>query len=237
MPLLDLKNVTASYGLGQALGGIDLSVEPGELVGIVGPNGHGKTTLLRTISGLMAKVGGRIEFGGQSIIGTAPERIAQKGIVHVPQGDLVYKNMTILENLLVGGYANRSEARSQAQLEKIYDLFPKLKERSGQMASSLSGGERRMLGIGRGLMMADCRILMLDEPSLGLAPVVIDQIYTSIDELRASGMTIVVVEENITRVAGHADKLHLMDGGHFVWTGVPGEIGQNKKIIDTYLGA
>lgn len=237
MPLLEVTGLTASYGMGNVLNSIDLSVKTGELVGIVGPNGHGKTTLMRAISGLMPRSSGRIELDGQSIFGTAPERIAQKGVVHVPQGDLVYKNMTILENLLVGGYANRSEARSQEQLGKIYDLFPKLKERSGQMASSLSGGERRMLGIGRGLMMAKCRILMLDEPSLGLAPVVIDQIYASIDELRGAGMTIIVVEENIARVAGHADKLHLMDGGKFVWSGRPEEMSDNKTIIDTYLGA
>lgn len=237
MPLLEVTCLTASYGMGNVLNGIDLSVETGELIGIVGPNGHGKTTLMRAISGLISRSDGRIELDGQSIFGTAPERIAQKGVVHVPQGDLVYKNMTILENLLVGGYANRSEARSQEQLGKIYDLFPKLKERSGQMASSLSGGERRMLGIGRGLMMANCRILMLDEPSLGLAPVVIDQIYASIDELRGAGMTIIVVEENIARVAGHADKLHLMDGGKFVWSGRPEEMRDNKTIVDTYLGA
>lgn len=237
MSLLEVNDLVASYGMGNVLSGINLVVEPGELVGIVGPNGHGKTTLLWAISGLMGKATGRIEFDGRNVMGIAPERIAQQGVVHVPQGDLVYKNMTVLENLLVGGYANRSEARSQEQLEKIYALFPRLKERAGQMASSLSGGERRMLGIGRGLMMVNCRILMLDEPSLGLAPVVIDQIYAAIDELKAAGMTIIVVEENIARIAGHADRLHLMDGGHFVWSGRPQEMHENKKIIDTYLGA
>lgn len=237
MPLLNVTDMVAGYGTGNVLKGIDLEVEAGELIGIVGPNGHGKTTLLRAVSGLMPRCAGKVELDGQSISGTAPERIARKGVVHVPQGDLVYKNMTILENLLVGGYANRSETLSNQQLEKVYGLFPKLKQRSGQTASSLSGGERRMLGIGRGLMMANCRILMLDEPSLGLAPVVIDQIYASIDELKAAGMTIIVVEENIARVAGHANRLHLMDGGNFVWSGQPEEMSENKTIINTYLGA
>lgn len=237
MALLETGDLFASYGTGHVLNGISMSVETGELVGIVGPNGHGKTTLLRAISGLMPSCTGAVRLGDRDVLGTAPERIAQMGLVHVPQGDLVYKDMTILENLLVGGYANRSAQRSEAQLEKVFTLFPKLKERAGQTASSLSGGERRMLGIGRGLMMADCRLLMLDEPSLGLAPVVIDQIYDSIDGLREAGMTIVIVEENIARVAEHADRLHLMDGGHFVWSGLPEEMEENKQIIDTYLGA
>ncbi|ASM75645.1 ABC transporter ATP-binding protein [Sulfitobacter sp. HI0054] len=237
MPLLEVKDCHAGYGTGSILNGIDLTVAKGELIGIVGPNGHGKTTLLRAISGLLPRTQGSIALNGRSILGLAPEKIARMGLAHVPQGDLVYKNMTILENLLVGGYANRSDARSQAQLDKVFALFPKLEQRAEQIASSLSGGERRMLGIGRGLMMGDCRLLVLDEPSLGLAPVVIDQIYAAIDELRATGMTIVVVEENIARVANHADRLHLMDGGHFVWSGVPAEMHENRKIIDTYLGA
>lgn len=237
MPLLEVKDCHAGYGTGSILNGIDLTVAKGELIGIVGPNGHGKTTLLRAISGLLPRTQGSIALNGRSILGLAPEKIARMGLAHVPQGDLVYKNMTILENLLVGGYANRSDARSQAQLDKVFALFPKLEQRAEQIASSLSGGERRMLGIGRGLMMGDCRLLVLDEPSLGLAPVVIDQIYAAIDELRARGMTIVVVEENIARVANHADRLHLMDGGHFVWSGVPAEMHENRKIIDTYLGA
>ena len=237
MPLLEVKDCHAGYGTGSILNGIDLTVAQGELIGIVGPNGHGKTTLLRAISGLLPRTQGSIALNGRSILGLTPEKIARMGLAHVPQGDLVYKNMTILENLLVGGYSNRSDARSQAQLDKVFALFPKLEQRAEQIASSLSGGERRMLGIGRGLMMGDCRLLVLDEPSLGLAPVVIDQIYAAIDELRATGMTIVVVEENIARVANHADRLHLMDGGHFVWSGVPAEMHENRKIIDTYLGA
>jgi branched-chain amino acid transport system ATP-binding protein len=237
MSILDVKSMNASYGMGNILNDLDLSIEQRELVGIVGPNGHGKTTLLRAISGLLSQVTGTVLLDGVSISGDAPEKIAQKGVVHVPQGDLIYKNMTILENLMVGGYANRSEKLTRSQLARVFDLFPKLEQRMDQIAGSLSGGERRMLGIGRGLMMADCRILMLDEPSLGLAPIVIDQIYAAIDGLKAAGMTIIVVEENIARVARHADRLHLMEGGNFVWSGLPQEMTKNKKIIDTYLGA
>ncbi|MFD0986267.1 ABC transporter ATP-binding protein [Methyloligella solikamskensis] len=237
MALLETQKLTASYGTGNVLHDIDFSIDEGEAVGIVGPNGHGKTTLLRAISGLMPRSSGRILFAGESITKKAADKIAASGLVHVPQGDLVYPNMTILDNLLVGGYSNASQQVTQAQLGKVFGLFPRLRERTGQMASSLSGGERRMLGIGRGLMMADIRILMLDEPSLGLAPVVIEQIYQAVQDLRADGMTVIIVEENVMRAASVVGRLHLMDSGQFVWSGTPDEMKENKQIIDTYLGA
>ncbi|MCA2380091.1 ABC transporter ATP-binding protein [Agrobacterium genomosp. 3 str. RTP8] len=234
--ILEIDKLSASYGGGLVIDGISLVLREGEIFGIVGPNGHGKTSLLRAISGLMPHRTGSVHFEGREIAGQAPERIAARGIVHVPQGDLVYKNMTVLENLLVGGYTNASIKISDQQLEKVYTLFPKLKERESQSASSLSGGERRMLGIGRGLMMANAKLLLLDEPSLGLAPIVIEQIYTAIGNLRESGLTIVIVEENIGRVAAIADRMCLLDRGHMLWSGVPAELTGNRQLIETYLG-
>ncbi|MGD9915483.1 MAG: ABC transporter ATP-binding protein [Rhizobiaceae bacterium] len=236
MPLLEISDLSASYGAGPVLEGVSLSVEAGAVIGIVGPNGHGKTSLLRAISGLMPQVRGNVSYDGRSLLGVSASKIASEGIVHVPQGDLVYRNMTVFENLQVGGYTNRNAAENARQLDQVYRLFPKLKERSGQLASSLSGGERRMLGIGRGLMMAGARLLMLDEPSLGLAPVVIDNIYTAIDELRQTGLTIVIVEENVMRVSLVANRLSLLNHGSMIWTGTPDDLKNSRELLTTYLG-
>lgn len=234
---LHVSGLTASYGVGPVLEEISLTIADGAVYGLVGPNGHGKTTLLRAISGLMPQQSGSVHFDGRSLQGASPETIAASGIVHVPQGDLVYRNMTILENLLVGGYTNPSRETTKRQLRRVFDLFPKLEERSAQMASSLSGGERRMLGIGRGLMMANVKLLMLDEPSLGLAPVVIDHIYTTIQELSKSGLTILVVEENVSRISSIADELSLINHGRVAWNGPARELAENRALLQVYLGA
>lgn len=233
---LVVSELTASYGAGPVLEDVSLTIEDGAVYGLVGPNGHGKTTLLRAISGMMPQQNGSISFNGQSLRGASPESIAASGIAHVPQGDLVYKNMTILENLMVGAYTNSSREITRQQLKRVFNLFPKLEERASQTASSLSGGERRMLGIGRGLMMADAKLLMLDEPSLGLAPVVIDQIYTTIQELRKTGLTILVVEENISRISSIADELSLINHGRVAWNGPATGLAENSALLQAYLG-
>jgi branched-chain amino acid transport system ATP-binding protein len=235
--LLSIDRLRTGYGQGPVITSLSLAIKRGSLIGIVGPNGRGKTSLLRAISGLMPQQKGSITFDGQQIAGMAPDRITRRGIVHVPQGDLVYRQMSVLENLLVGGHVNRSKAVSVARLDWVFALFPKLRERQEQMASSLSGGERRMLGVGRGLMMSDARLIMLDEPSLGLAPIVIDQIYAALRQLRSSGLTIMVVEENVGRISTIADHLYLLDRGSFVWDGTPADMKSNSKLIHTYLGA
>ena len=162
-------------------------------------------------------------------------RSSAAGIVHVPQGDLLFPDMTVLENLRMGAYLPAAAKQEKQRLEEVFTLLPKLKERRGQTASTLSGGERRMVGIGRGLM-AGGRVLMLDEPSLGLAPIVIDQIYAVISALRASGRTIVIVEENATRIAEVADRLHLLDNGQFAWAGTGAELMSSPEILSAYLG-
>jgi branched-chain amino acid transport system ATP-binding protein len=232
---LALDNVASGYGAHLVLREVSLDVQEGTLAALIGPNGHGKTTLLRTISGLVSCRQGTISLGGRRIDRLRPDEIVSAGVVHVPQGDLLFPDMTVLENLRMGAYLPSAAALEKQRLEEVFTLLPKLKERRGQTASTLSGGERRMVGIGRGLM-AGGNLLMLDEPSLGLAPIVIDQIYAVISALRASGRTILIVEENATRIAGLADRLHLLDNGRFAWAGSGAELMSSPEILSAYLG-
>ena len=234
--LLSLVRAGAGYGANQVLRGVSLDVPEGSLTAIIGPNGHGKTTLLRAISGLVPLSAGTIHFAGQPLARKRPDEIVAAGIVHVPQGDLLFPEMTVLDNLQMGAYLPEAARQMKTRLDEVFALLPKLKERRGQIASTLSGGERRMVGIGRGLM-AGGRLLMLDEPSLGLAPILIDQIYEVIWELTRSGRTILVVEENAARIADRAAQVALLDNGQFAWTGQGAELMARPKILETYLGA
>ena len=232
---LAVENVASGYGPHLVLREVSFSVAEGTLAALIGPNGHGKTTLLRTISGLVPNRAGTISLHGTRIDRMRPDEIVAAGIVHVPQGDLLFPDMTVLENLRMGAYLPEAAQLERQRLEEVFTLLPKLKDRRSQTASTLSGGERRMVGIGRGLM-AGGRLLMLDEPSLGLAPIVIDQIYAVIAALRSSGRTIVIVEENATRIAEFADRLHLLDNGRFAWTGTGAELMSSPEILSAYLG-
>lgn len=233
--LLTLAGVTAGYQGRIVLRDLAMSVEDGSLVAIIGPNGHGKTTLLRAISGLVPLDAGSIALGGRRLERLRADEIVAAGIVHVPQGDMLFPEMTVLENLQMGAYLSAASARMAESLDMVFAMLPKLAERKGQVASTLSGGERRMVGIGRGLM-AGGRVLMLDEPSLGLAPIVIDQIYEVIARLRAAGRTVLLVEENAGRVVEGADHIYLLDNGQFVWNGVGSELMSRPEIVETYLG-
>lgn len=232
---LDLQGVSSGYVHHLVIQNVSLSVEQGHLTALIGPNGHGKTTLLRTISGLVKPQSGTISVMGTRADTLRADEVVAAGLIHVPQGDLLFPEMTVLENLRMGAYLPEAAQAERQRLEEVFTLLPKLKERRGQVASTLSGGERRMVGIGRGLM-AGGKILMLDEPSLGLAPIVIDQIYAVIGELKASGRTIVVVEENAIRIAEMADEMHLLDNGSFVWSGSGSELLSRPEILATYLG-
>jgi branched-chain amino acid transport system ATP-binding protein len=233
--LLQVEELVAGYQGRPVLQGISLTVPAGSVVGLIGPNGHGKTTLLRVVSGLLAPMAGRIVFDGAPIAGRRADEIVGRGLVQVPQGDLLFPEMTVLENLQMGGYLAPPAALGR-RLEEVFQLFPKLAERRRQLASTLSGGERRMVGIGRGLM-AGGRLLMLDEPSLGLAPIIIEQIYAAIRQLVAAGSTVLIVEENATRLADLAQELHLLDSGRFVWRGDGQALLRSPEILASYLGA
>ena len=233
-PVLSLKNIVSGYGGLDILKGISLDVGTGEFFTVVGPNGHGKSTLLKTISGLVPLRAGSISIDGTEVTGK-PHTVAGLGVAHVPQGDMLFPEMSVLENLLMGAYLAPSKAEIDRRLDEVYTLLPKLSDRRHQIASTLSGGERRMAGIGRGLMMGG-RILLIDEPSLGLAPLIIEQIYGVIAELSKAGRTILLVEENPARVEDLADKLHLLDDGAIVWSGPPADLLAREELLATYLG-
>lgn len=234
-PRLVVDGLRTGYDARNVLTGVSLSLNPGELVTVVGPNGHGKSTLLRAISGLLPVRRGSVSLDGRVISGLPAHRVAAAGVMHVPQGDLLFSRMTVLENLLMGAYLEVDHAAVARRLDEVFALLPKLAERRTQMAASLSGGERRMVGIGRGLMMR-ATVMLIDEPSLGLAPIVIEQIYDVIVRLKANGRTILLVEENPARVADIADRIHLLDNGAFVWSGEPKVLLQRDELLATYLG-
>jgi len=215
----------------------DISIEVPEAVtvGIIGPNGHGKKTLLNCISVLVPLMSGDIRIEERSILGLQANRVVERGVVHVPQGDRIFPDMSVRDNLIMGAYLPAAYRPIGARLPKVFDIFPKLLERQNQIASTLSGGERRMLGIGRGLM-ADGRLLMVDEPSLGLAPIAVDLIYDVLRQLKAEGRTILIVEENISRIMDFADRIYLIDHGEIVWSGEPEELQRRSELLVTYLG-
>jgi branched-chain amino acid transport system ATP-binding protein len=233
--MLEIEEVSAGYGKQRVLHGVSLSLSQGQLITIIGPNGHGKTTLLRCISGLVRATGGKIRLHGQDIAKLRINEIVQRGVVQIPQGDLIFPQMSVIENLLMGAYLERNRATVQQRLDEVYGLLPRLRERHRQIADTLSGGERRMLAIGRGLMSGG-QILLVDEPSLGLAPKMIDHIYDLLAELKSEGRTILLVEENASRVADLADRIYLLDDGKIVWQGQSQQLWDNTELIETYLG-
>lgn len=233
--LLRVEGLHAGYEGQNVLRDISFDVPEGSLITLLGPNGHGKTTMLRCISGLLKPTKGQITFDGKRIEGMEAETIVSRGVVLIPQGDMLFPEMSVYDNLRMGAYLKEASAAFEHNVEEIYTLLPTLKERTSQMARTLSGGERRMLAIGRGLL-AGGRILMMDEPSLGLAPIVIDQIYDIIKDLKAQGRTLLLVEENASRIIDLAEQIHLIDTGSIVWSGGGEELQSNPQVLETYLG-
>jgi branched-chain amino acid transport system ATP-binding protein len=233
--MLQVNELRCGYGPASVIDGMDLEVPEGGFVVVIGPNGHGKTTLLRAISGLLPARGGTIRFRGDDITGQRPESIVKRGLVHIPQGDLLFTDMTVEENLLLGGFSHPERRTRSSRLAEVFDLFPRLAERKSQRARTLSGGERRMLALGRGLM-SHAELLMIDEPSLGLAPVLVDEVYNRIATIARSGQTILLVEENFAHVRELADTVVLMENGTVVKRGSVEEVLNDRAVVETYLG-
>lgn len=233
--MLSVSNISAGYGGQPVIRNASLEISKGSLVTIIGPNGHGKTTLLRCISGIVGIDSGSISFDEIQIDGLRVDEVVQLGVVHIPQGDMLFPEMTVDENLLMGGYLINSDSEVDQRRGQVLDLFPKLGERKDQIANTLSGGERRMLAIGRGLMTG-AKILLMDEPSLGLAPVVIEQIFESIRTLNKEGQTILLVEENVSRAINLSDHIYLLDEGQITWDGSGDELSKNDQLMEVYLG-
>lgn len=233
--MLKVQDLYVNYGSIVALQGISFEVHKGEIVSLVGANGAGKSTTLKTISGLLKPKSGKIFFKGKAIENRKSYTIVQNGVVHVPEGRQIFSKMTVAENLRLGGYNVKNKAVYEERLEKSYELFPKLKERYKQSAGTLSGGEQQMLAIARGLMSGP-ELLLLDEPSLGLAPIVVQQVFEVVKELKASGITILLVEQNAYDALKISDRAYIMETGKIVLSGTGEELIGNKDVQNIYLG-
>jgi branched-chain amino acid transport system ATP-binding protein len=235
MSLLELENVNSYYGKIHALKGISLTVEEGEIVTLIGGNGAGKTTTLRSISGLLHPKEGSVRFMGKDITKVAPNVVHKEGIGLVPEGRGIFPRLTVLENLEMGGYIVKESALVEERIERAFELFPRLRERSSQKGGTLSGGEQQMLATARGLM-SDPKILLMDEPSMGLAPVLVDQIFDIIKTVNARGTTILLVEQNALMALGIAHRAYVLQTGSIVLSGKADEVARNESVRKAYLG-
>ena len=233
--MLEIRNLTAGYGDVPVLWGVSLSVPRGHVVALVGANGMGKTTLLRAISGVIRPSGGFVRVNGHDVIGLAAYAVAAHGVAHVPEGRQLFPAMTVRENLTMGGYLLRDKANRAESMERVYTLFPRLRERHAQLAGSLSGGEQQMLAIGRGLMLRP-QLLMLDEPSLGLAPLLVEEIFLTVARLRDEGMTILLVEQNVQQALRLAESGYVLENGRITLEGRASELLENSDVRSAYLG-
>jgi branched-chain amino acid transport system ATP-binding protein len=238
VPLLEASGLRSGYGRTEVLHGVDLSVAEGELVALIGANGAGKSTLLKTIVGLIPVTGGSVSYRGRSVSAKRPERLVRDGVALVPEGRMLFGPMTVLDNLELGAYGlgRRRSAAIPGGLERVWKLFPVLSDRSGQQAETLSGGEQQMLAVGRALM-SQPRLLLLDEPSLGLAPKVIAEIFSALDALRADGVTILLVEQDARLALKHADRGYVMRTGRVALEGPASDLLADENVNHIYLGS
>jgi branched-chain amino acid transport system ATP-binding protein len=232
--MLEVAHLSAGYGAATVLQDVSISVAEGKFVVLTGPNGHGKTTLLRVLSGLLPANSGDMVFRGERINGRSAASIVGRGLVHIPQGDLLFVDLTVEQNLFMGAYLSAAWRGRRERIRRVYELFPRLEERRTQQARTLSGGERRMLGIGRGLM-SNAKMLMVDEPALGLAPVLVQEVYATLERIARSEATVLLVEETLANAREIADYVYLMDTGRIVHEGTMSEFGADV-LASTYLG-
>ena len=235
MSLLEVKDLVVSYGGIEALKGISFSVDEGQIVTLIGANGAGKSTTLRAITGIVPVKSGTILYNGEDITGMDPQKVVSRGIALVPEGRRVFANLTVLENLKIGAYLRKDTAQIQKDIEYIYKLFPRLEERSWQLAGTLSGGEQQMLAVGRA-MMTRPRLIMMDEPSLGLAPLVVKDIFGIISRLSADGITILLIEQNANAALHAAHYGYVLETGMMTLSGTGEELLSSKSIQEAYLG-
>jgi branched-chain amino acid transport system ATP-binding protein len=233
--MLKVDNISVFYGNIQAIKGISLEVNEGEIVTLIGANGAGKSTLLKTLSGLLKPKEGTIQYLGNNISGKPVQDIVKAGISHVPEGRRVFANMTVEENLELGAYLRKDSAEIRKDFEKVYELFPRLKERSKQMSGTLSGGEQQMLAMGRAIM-ARPKLLLLDEPSMGLAPLFVKTIFQIIEEINRNGTTILLVEQNAHMALSVANRAYVIETGKVVISGTASELKESDQIKQAYLG-
>ena len=233
--MLTLENVSVNYGAIEALTDISMHIEKGEVVTLIGANGAGKTTTLRTITGLLSPTAGRVIFEGEEIGGMPAHKLVAKGISMSPEGRGVFANLSVRENLQMGAYLQKNKRQIAGDMERAFTMFPRLKERESQKAGTLSGGEQQMLAMGRALMSRP-RLLLLDEPSLGLAPLVVHTIFEAIEEIRGKGTTILLVEQNANAALGHSDRAYVLETGNIVMTGPSKELAADPRIKEAYLG-
>ncbi|MCD8499098.1 MAG: ABC transporter ATP-binding protein [Clostridiales bacterium] len=235
MSLLEIENLSVHYGGIEALKNISFKVEAGEIVTLIGANGAGKSTTLKSISGLVSASGGTIRHNGETISGLDSQKIVERGIVLVPEGRKVFSNLSVLENLKIGAYLRTDKAGIAEDIERMYDLFPRLKERHWQMAGTLSGGEQQMLAVGRALM-AKPQILMMDEPSLGLAPLIVRDIFSIIRKINEQGTTVLLIEQNANAALKIADRGYVLVTGEVKLSGSGKDLLNDKSVQDAYLG-
>jgi branched-chain amino acid transport system ATP-binding protein len=233
--MLTLTGVDAGYSGFQALFGVSLDIAAGEAVAVIGPNGAGKTTLMRVISGLIRPTAGAIDMEGTDVLATAPHRILALGIAHVPENRRLFARMTVEDNLRMGAFVASARPKFHQRLDFVYGLFPRMSERRHQLAGTLSGGEQQMCAIGRALM-SDPRLLLLDEPSAGLAPVIVQQVFELVRRIRAGGLTVLIVEQNVRQVLRVVDRAYLLEAGSIRTSGTAAELLASETIREAYLG-
>ena len=234
-PLLDVRGLRTRYGTIQALRGISFAIHDGRVVSLIGANGAGKTTTLNTISGLLPATMGRIYFDGEDITDLPAHDITRRHLIQVPEGRQIIANMSVMENLVIGAHIRRQTGKIESDLADIFTRFPRLAERRNQKAGSLSGGEQQMLAVGRALMMRP-RLLMLDEPSMGLAPLLVDQVFNLIAEIKSQGIPILLVEQNARKALQIADYVYVLERGQIVNEGSAESLRDDPKILEAYLG-